>query len=289
MPEGPEIRRAADTLEAAVKGKPLTDVWFAFEQLKPYQSQLIGQSVTQLETRGKALLTHFSNGLTLYSHNQLYGVWRVVDTGNIPQTTRVLRVRLQTEDKTILLYSASDIEILTPEQLTTHPFLQRVGPDVLDMRLTPAEVKTRLLSPRFRNRQFSGLLLDQGFLAGLGNYLRVEILWQVGLTGQHKASQLNDEQLDTLAQALLDIPRLSYNTRGQVDDNKHHGALFRFKVFHRDGEACERCGGTIEKTTLSSRPFYAHLNATSCGGGQQKVGSASNATHGKIRICYPHN
>ncbi len=256
MPEGPEIRRAADTLEAAVKGKPLTDVWFAFEQLKPYQSQLIGQSVTQLETRGKALLTHFSNGLTLYSHNQLYGVWRVVVTGNIPQTTRVLRVRLQTEDKTILLYSASDIEILTPEQLTTHPFLQRVGPDVLDMRLTPAEVKTRLLSPRFRNRQFSGLLLDQGFLAGLGNYLRVEILWQVGLTGQHKASQLNDEQLDTLAQALLDIPRLSYNTRGQVDDNKHHGALFRFKVFHRDGEACERCGGTIEKTTLSSRPFY---------------------------------
>ncbi len=31
MPEGPEIRRAADNLEAAVKGKPLTDVWFAFE------------------------------------------------------------------------------------------------------------------------------------------------------------------------------------------------------------------------------------------------------------------
>ncbi|HHT8225903.1 MULTISPECIES: endonuclease VIII [Citrobacter] len=256
MPEGPEIRRAADNLEAAVKGKPLTDVWFAFEQLKPYQSQLIGQSVTQLETRGKALLTHFSNGLTLYSHNQLYGVWRVVDTGKIPQTSRVLRVRLQTHDKTILLYSASDIDMLTPEQLATHPFLQRVGPDVLDLRLTPDDVKARLLSPRFRNRQFSGLLLDQTFLAGLGNYLRVEILWQVGLTGQHKASMLGDEPLDALAHALLDIPRLSYNTRGLVDENKHHGALFRFKVFHRDGEACERCGGIIEKTTLSSRPFY---------------------------------
>ena len=85
-----------------------------------------------METRGKALLTHFSNDLTLYSHNQLYGVWRVVDTGEEPQTTRVLRVKLQTADKTILLYSASDIEMLTPEQLTTHPFLQRVGPDVLD-------------------------------------------------------------------------------------------------------------------------------------------------------------
>ena len=140
MPEGPEIRRAADNLEAAVKGKPLTDVWFAFEQLKPYQSQLIGQRVTQLETRGKALLTYFSNGLTLYSHNQLYGVWRVVDTGKIPQTSRVLRVRLQTHDKTILLYSASDIEILTPEQLSTHPDL--MGPEVLDVLRELSEVAT---------------------------------------------------------------------------------------------------------------------------------------------------
>lgn len=206
--------------------------------------------------RGKALLTHFSNDLTLYSHNQLYGVWRVVDTGEEPQTTRVLRVKLQTADKTILLYSASDIEMLTPEQLTTHPFLQRVGPDVLDPNLTPEVVKERLLSPRFRNRQFAGLLLDQAFLAGLGNYLRVEILWQVGLTGNHKAKDLNAAQLDALAHALLEIPRFSYATRGQVDENKHHGALFRFKVFHRDGEPCERCGSIIEKTTLSSRPFY---------------------------------
>ena len=236
MPEGPEIRRAADNLEAAIKGKPLTDVWFAFAQLKPYQSPLVGQTVTAMETRGKALLTHFSDGLTLYSHNQLYGVWRVVDSGDTPQTTRVLRVKLQTADKTILLYSASDIEMLTPAQLTTHPFLQRVGPDVLDPRLTPDE--------------------DQAFLAGLGNYLRVEILWQVGLTGQHKARDLSEVQLEALSHALLDIPRLSYTTRGQADDNKHHGALFRFKVFHRDGEPCERCGGIIEKTTLSSRPFY---------------------------------
>ncbi|WP_317179470.1 endonuclease VIII [Lelliottia amnigena] len=256
MPEGPEIRRAADSLEAAIKGKPLTDAWFAFPQLKSFESTLIGQKVTQIETRGKALLTHFSHNLTLYSHNQLYGVWRVVDAGEHPQTSRILRVRLQTADKAILLYSASDIEMLTPEQLLTHPFLQRVGPDVLDMRLTAEAVKARLLSQKFRNRQFSRLLLDQAFLAGLGNYLRVEILWEVGLAAQRKASQLSEEQLDALSHALLEIPRLSYNTRGVVDDNKHHGALFRFKVFHREGKACERCGGVIERSTLSSRPFY---------------------------------
>ncbi|XPE35402.1 endonuclease VIII [Shigella flexneri] len=172
------------------------------------------------------------------------------------RATRVLRVKLQTADKNHSAYSASDIEMLrTPEQLTTHPFLDawsRCAGSESDAEV----VKGSILSPRFRNRQFAGLLLDQAFLAGLGNYLRVEILWQVGLTGNHKAKDLNAAQLDALAHALLEIPRFSYATRGQVDENKHHGALFRFKVFHRDGELCERCGGIIEKTTLSSRPFY---------------------------------
>lgn len=256
MPEGPEIRRAADSLEAAIQGKPLTAVWFAFPQLKAYEAELTGQYVERIDTRGKALLTHFSGGLTFYSHNQLYGVWRVVNAGEEPQTTRVLRVRLQTADKAILLYSASDIEMLNAAQLAAHPFLLRVGPDVLDMSLTAEAVKERLLSSRFCRRQFSGLLLDQAFLAGLGNYLRVEILWHAGLAPQHKAQDLNEEQLTALAEALLAIPRLSYSTRGTVDENHRHGALFRFRVFHRAGEACERCGGIIEKTTLSSRPFY---------------------------------
>ncbi|MBI3310511.1 MAG: endonuclease VIII, partial [Serratia liquefaciens] len=81
MPEGPEIRRAADALAAAVIDQPLTDVDFAFPQLKHYRDRLIGERIIAIEPRGKALLTHFSNGLTLYSHNQLYGVWKVVKAG----------------------------------------------------------------------------------------------------------------------------------------------------------------------------------------------------------------
>ncbi|WP_202303808.1 endonuclease VIII [Dryocola clanedunensis] len=256
MPEGPEIRRAADKLEAAVLNKPLTDVWFAFPALKTFEQRLIGETIERIETRGKALLTRFSNGKTLYSHNQLYGVWRVVEAGEVPQTKRVLRVKLQTADKAILLYSASEILLLDDDELAKHPFLLRVGPDVLDLTLTVDEVKERLLSTRFRRRQFSGLLLDQAFLAGLGNYLRVEILWHAGLSANHRAHDLTPEELERLAKALLDIPRLSYNTRGSVDENKHHGSIFSFKVFHRAGELCERCGGVIDRTMLSSRPFY---------------------------------
>lgn len=256
MPEGPEIRRAADKLAAAIVGKTLTRVWFAFPELKQYEPLLLGLRVEKIVTRGKALLTYFTNGLVLYSHNQLYGVWRVVNAGEAPQTKRDLRVRLETRERAALLYSASDIEMLTADSLSSHPFLQRIGPDVLDLTLTAEQVSERLLSARFRRRQFSSLLLDQAFLAGLGNYLRVEILWQSRLAPQHNAQDLSRDQLQTLSQALLDIPRLSYNTRGEEDENRHHGAVFSFKVFHREGEACRRCGHIIVKTMLASRPFY---------------------------------
>ncbi|MBF7954886.1 endonuclease VIII [Rahnella victoriana] len=257
MPEGPEIRRAADLLSEAVVNKPLTEVWFAFPALKPYQSALRGTTITAIETRGKALLTHFSNGLTLYSHNQLYGVWRVLNAGEVAkETKRSLRVKLQTTDAAILLYSASEIGIYDTVDIERHPFLQRIGPDVLDERLTVAQVRERLLSPKFRNRQLGGMLLDQAFLAGLGNYLRAEILWLAKLLPEHKPKELNETELDALADACLSVARLSYATRGTMDENVHHGALFRFKVFGRTGLPCERCGDPIMKTRVSSRPFF---------------------------------
>lgn len=256
MPEGPEIRRAADKLAAAVIEQPLTDVWFAFPQLKHYQATLVGQRVIAIEPRGKALLIHFSDGLTMYSHNQLYGVWKVVSAGEVPDTKRDLRVRLQTPERAILLYSASDITVGPREEIEQHPFLQRIGPDVLDPAVTVAAVEQRLLMPAFRRRQMGGMLLDQAFLAGLGNYLRAEILWQAELAPLHRAQDLAPPALHRLAEALLQIPRLSYQTRGQVDDNRHHGTLFSFKVFHRSGEPCPRCGTMIVRETLSSRPFY---------------------------------
>lgn len=77
MPEGPEIRRAADRLVAAVVGKTLTGVWFAFPELKPYEATLMGEKVERIVTRGKALLTWFSNDVVMYSHNRCTGsgVW----------------------------------------------------------------------------------------------------------------------------------------------------------------------------------------------------------------------
>lgn len=256
MPEGPEIRRAADALADAVAGSPLTRVWFAFEDLKPYESRLCGCRIEAITPHGKALLTRFDNGLTMYSHNQLYGVWRVVAAGERPRTRRSLRVALETDDHAILLYSASDISLWPSDRVHEHPFLARLGPDVLDARLDADTVAQRLTDRRFARRRLTALLLDQGFLAGLGNYLRAEILWQARIAPTHRPTDLDDAQRIELAESLLDVPRHSYRTRGQRGRGRLQATPFRFRVYNRAGQPCPRCATPIERSEAGGRPMF---------------------------------
>ncbi len=258
MPEGPEIRRAADRLAAAVGGQTVVRAQFAFPRLKRFERELTGRRILSIAPRGKALLTAFDSGWTLYTHNQLYGVWKIAEPGQRPDTARSLRVALETGHAAILLYSASDIEMWRSDEIEAHPFLQGLGPDVLDPALDAAVVAARLQSPPFRNRALGALLLDQGFLAGMGNYLRAEVLFDAGLHPSLRPRDLDAAQIARLSRALLAIPRHSYATRGigSSSGQTHEGGTFRFHVFKREGQACERCGTPIARIASQSRPLF---------------------------------
>jgi endonuclease-8 len=265
MPEGPEIRRAADKIAAAIVDRPLQEVWFAFEHLKSYAPGLTQQRIVAVDTHGKAMLIRFDNGLTIYTHNQLYGIWMIRSVYDFPQTTRQLRLAIHSDRKSALLYSASDIEILDADTVLAHPFLQRIGPDILDPGLTVGTVKTRLLDNRFRRRNLLNLLLDQRFLAGVGNYLRSEILFVAKIPPTYRPNHCSPEQLQQLAQAAIDIPKQSYQTGGITNDlaivaeMKAKGAKrwqYRHWVFSREGQPCYRCQTTVLKDVANGRRYY---------------------------------
>ena len=263
MPEGPEIRRAADRLAEAVAGDPLVHAEFAFPNLKRFERELVGRQIESITPRGKALLTRFDHGWTMYSHNQLYGVWKIAAPGERPETKRSLRVALETARSAILLYSASDVSMWPGDEVESHPFLVTLGPDVLDPGLDVGAVADRLRAPPFRGRALGSLLLDQRFLAGMGNYLRSEVLFAAGLHPKRRPKDLDDAQLARLAQVLLDIPRLSYSTRGiaraggmRSDYLADTPDGFRFQVFARAGEPCPACGTRIERMMAGSRRLY---------------------------------
>jgi len=265
MPEGPEIRRAADKIAKAVVNRPLTEVFFAFEPLKAYESLFQQQKIIAVEPRGKALLTQFDGGLSVYSHNQLYGVWMVRKAQDYPETKRQLRMAFHTEKKSALLYSASDIEILDPAEVAAHPFLSKLGPDVVNPKTTESEVLEQVRSDRFRRRRLAGLLLDQHFLCGLGNYLRSEIAFVAQVYPNKRPMDCTAEQLEALGQAAIAVSRQSYKTGGITNDRAIVAKLkkkgwprrdYRHWVFGRVGQSCHRCGTEIEKVTLAGRRAY---------------------------------
>lgn len=265
MPEGPEIRRAADKIEAVLSGRVAEKVEFGLPALKEYDGVLSGGRVRALETCGKALLTHFDSGLTIYSHNQLYGVWRIVKRGKLPKTNRQLRLAIHTAEHSALLFSASDISVWQTASIHEHPFLQRIGPDILSPGLTWRVIAERLESKAFAGRSLSAVYLDQAFLAGLGNYLRSEILFVAGIDPGCKARQLGKRQRGKLARTTLNICQRSYATEGvtlperQYKSLRKQGVTYgkaRFFVFGRAGQPCRVCNTKIQRIEANSRRLY---------------------------------
>ena len=265
MPEGPEIRRAADRIAKVVQGRVIERVEFGLPRLQEFEGMLSGVKVNELETRGKALLTHFDNDLTLYSHNQLYGRWYVVKRDRLPKTNRSLRVALHTATHSALLYSASDIEVLTADELTTHKFLARIGPDILSQELTPQRVVQQLEDAKFRGRKLAHLYLDQGFLAGVGNYLRSEILFEARVNPNLRPKDLSPALRSALGEATIEISKRAYKTAGITNDLERVAQLkeqgmkrsqFRHHVFARQSRRCYECGTKVTKVELSGRRLY---------------------------------
>jgi endonuclease-8 len=265
MPEGPEIRRAADRIAAVLEGQLIEQAWFGLKRLQRFGPELSGARVDRVDTRGKALLVRFTNGLNLYAHNQLYGVWRVCPRGRPPETGRSLRVALHTSEHSALLYSASDIAVLTAAEELSHPFLAKLGPDLLDPDLTWRDLARRLNHERFRRRALASLYLDQGYVAGIGNYLRSEILFAAKLNPALRPAQLEVRERNALARATLTLGRRAYQTGGitlperQVRQLKQLGLRrreYRFAVFDRAGDPCLQCGSTIARHEAGSRRIY---------------------------------
>ena len=191
MPEGPEIRRAADRIAKRLVGREIESIELHYPPIREFQSVVSDSQIVSVASRGKAMLTRFDCDLSMYSHNQLYGRWTVNRRRTELKWGRALRAEMLTESHAVRLWSATDVEIIPTCDEESHPFISRLGPDVLDESCTPELIMEMLGEKRYRNRKASNLMLDQSFLAGVGNYLRSEILHQAGVNPHAKPRDLS--------------------------------------------------------------------------------------------------
>ena len=262
MPEGPEIHRAAHRLRKALEGQVITHVECPYATIRGQEHRFLEQEVLQVKARSKAMLMYIGEDV-LYSHNQLYGRWTVQKkTSKERKTNRSLRIKLETETHVACLWSATDIELLEPWQVENHPYIARLGPDVADEEIEFKSVLEQIQNTKFRGRQLCHLLLDQSFLAGVGNYLRSEILFNARLHPTRKLKSLTQDEQTRFADSAILTTRLAYVQKGVTVDKDLYDLLreqgmsrrqARHFVFTRDGLNCHACEGLISHTRLSGR------------------------------------
>jgi endonuclease-8 len=235
-----------------------------FPHLQTVSRKLANRVIVAIEARGKAILTHFAGGLSIYSHNQLYGQWQVFE-GAPPTSHLQTRLTIATTRHTVVLYSASSIEVLITRDANQHPYLAKLGIELLDPSVTLRQVRAHLAQARFAKKSLGVLLLDQACMAGIGNYLRSEILFLSGLRPEMRIAQLSVLQASALARHALAVTRQAYRTQGITNDpalaTQLQAAGWSFAqarhwVFDRAGQPCHRCRSEVERGTANGRGIY---------------------------------
>lgn len=238
VPEGDTVWRTCQLLDAALAGRPLTRCEFRVPQLATID--LTGTKVTEVIPRGKHLLTRFDNGLTLHSHLQMDGAWRVV-----PDERRwsggpayEIRAILGVPGSTAVGYRLPVLELVKTERESE--VVGHLGPDLLGPDWDLAEAVRRLRAQP--DRTIGEALLDQRNLAGIGTVYRAEILFLQGINPRTPVGRIRDlERLCERVRQIMIRNRTGFeqNTTGDRRPGRNHW------IYGRAGRECRRCGTTI--------------------------------------------
>jgi formamidopyrimidine-DNA glycosylase len=169
------------------------------------------------------------------------------------------RARLELDDGSELVYR--DVrrfgtwQLLEAGELAGY-LASRVGPEPLAPDFTPELLGGRLAD---RRTALKAALLDQHTLAGLGNIYVDEALWAARLHPATAAGTLTRQSLVRLHGAIRETLALGIARQGAtlrdyaLPDGETGSMQSEFRVYGREGKACERCGTRIAKTRIAGR------------------------------------
>lgn len=261
MPELPEIEtfrrklRDGTSDSPSLLGKRIQETRLLWERTladptpEAFRSRIIGQTVRNFGRRAKYLLIQLDQD-TLIIHLRMSGDLLVeTESDPIAPHDRFLvifedgfRLALNDTRKFGRIWLVDD----------TAPVLGKLGPEPLDGSLTSKIFHTMLSS---RRRQLKPLLLDQSFIAGLGNIYTDEALHRSHLHPQSLACNLNSVQSTVLLENIRVVLEAGIAANGASIDWVYRGGGFQneFRVYQRKGEPCYQCGTLIERIVVGQR------------------------------------
>ena len=263
MPELPEVETAVRALRRPLIGQTFTEVrnyWprhLVGLDLSELQRRLHGRSVLAVNRRAKYLVFSLSDGETLIIHLKMSGHLAVVDATEPPDkyahtvfgldNGRELRFRDTRKFGRVYLTQ-------NPDEILGH-----LGPEPLEPAFTVAVLQTRLQN---RKRVLKPLLLDQTFVAGIGNIYADESLFYAGLHPERRANTLTPAEIASLHAAIQKVLRMGIDREGASinsyvkPDGEKGDMQNAVAVFRRTGESCYYCGSIIHRIKLGGRSTH---------------------------------
>jgi len=244
VPEGDTIFRTARTLRQALAGREVTDVSTTVAQVRRLGAgRLVGQTVREIESRGKHLLLWFApSGLALHSHMRMSGSWHLYRPGERWRRPHHLaRLELSVAEWVAVCFSAPVIELLSAEQVARHRTLAVLGPDALDDEPDLVEARRRL--DEREDWTIGEALLDQRMLAGIGNVFKNEVLFLHRLDPWRPVGQIAPETRDALLETAVRLMRANATGPGarRVTTGEPAPGRPDLHVYGRHRRPCPRC------------------------------------------------
>ena len=261
MPELPEVETiAANLREGTSNQPPLPGMvvsssivsWpktLALPDLEEFRLRIPGQMVSSVGRRGKFLILKLSKD-TLLIHLRMSGDI-LVTRDNAPPAVH--------ERLIINFFGGYRLAFNDPRKFgrvwlleDPNTVLASLGPEPLDEAFTPGQFYIMLQQHR---RQLKPLLLDQGFLAGLGNIYTDEALHLAGLHPLQISNQITSKQAGQLWAAIREVLQEGIRRNGASIDWVYRGGDFQnyFRVYQRTGQPCPVCATTIERIVIGQR------------------------------------
>ena len=280
MPELPEVETIRKGLAEVLPGRRITGFEVrlpkSFQAAGPERTErIIGAKVASVERRGKLLMIGLSTGVHLLIHLKMTGQLiyrqrrRVKLAGGHPTTDMVLgefpkkstHVIFTFDNQAELFFNDQRtfgyIKLVPDEDLANVPLLKSFGPEPLERAFTLKTFEGRLA--RRPNAKLKPLLLDQTFLAGLGNIYVDEALNLAKLHPLRTVASLQPVHRRALYQAIKSVLRASLRYGGTSDNTyvtirgDKGDYLSHARAYHRTGLPCRACGTPIERLVVAGR------------------------------------
>jgi formamidopyrimidine-DNA glycosylase len=230
---------------------------------KDFTSRLDGRKIAKLERRGKYLLMTLDSGDVLVTH---FGMSGQFQRGNgrvalAPHTHVVLTFQQGGDLRFIDPRTFGEMFVTAGDDLGKVKELQHLAIDPLDQVFTWPTFQYLLAE---RGTKMKPLLMDQKFIAGLGNIYSDEVLFAAGLRYDRMSDTLSSQEVRRLYRAIQETLQEAIKARGTTLDDEAYVDLFgkpgefqdELKVYGRVGMPCRRCRTPIQTVKIGGRTAY---------------------------------